>query len=77
LWDGGRAGLSSVATPREAIPGVTLIDVKNGGIALGAGVTLNGGSLLALRDLGVHEEEAPLGIADNRHRLYDALGRVR
>jgi 2-polyprenyl-6-methoxyphenol hydroxylase-like FAD-dependent oxidoreductase len=74
---GGLAGLSSAITLGEAGAQVTLVeaDAKSG--ALGAGLSLNGASLRALRQLGVLAEVEQRGYMHDVRQLFDAQGNLQ
>ena len=74
---GGLAGLSSAITLRENGAAVTVIEAEKDWGTLGAGLSLNGASLRALRDLGVLDEVERLGFTHDKRRLYNASGELR
>ena len=74
---GGLAGLSAAITLREHGAAVTLIEADAEWGALGAGLSLNGASLRALRNLGVLSEVERLGFTHDKRRLYSASGELQ
>jgi 2-polyprenyl-6-methoxyphenol hydroxylase-like FAD-dependent oxidoreductase len=74
---GGLAGLSSAITLSNAGARVTLIEADPNWGALGAGLSLNGASMRALRELGVLEEVERRGYTHDVRRLYDAAGNLQ
>ncbi|MBT0670477.1 FAD-dependent monooxygenase [Novosphingobium profundi] len=74
---GGLAGMSSAIALGEAGARVTLIEADSNWGALGAGLSLNGASMRALRELGVLDEVERRGFTHDVRQLFDAEGNLQ
>jgi 2-polyprenyl-6-methoxyphenol hydroxylase-like FAD-dependent oxidoreductase len=73
---GGLAGLTSAITLAETGAKVTLVEADENWGALGAGLSLNGASMRALRHLGVLDEVERRGFTHDVRQLFDAQGNL-